>query len=287
MTRLTTLMTAALCLGAGASLAEETTLHALRDVMAPSCTLASDPLAHQMREGTLHEIPCRTTAHDVQSLLVLDTGDRLVPLVFAQPSFDLLGDGKGGLRPNRAAVPDISTLVLASSPVIHADSNRVDLSHRIAPGLAEGHLVHSYLVDDFGPRLIRAEIRLTGKDPVTLWPVPVSVMAEVGTAFDLDGFDAMQTPDWQVDDPSEVARLLGLDFPSEEGGRPRLEVEMVQYPQGISVTVVNRGWADDSVSGVAYRVLMVPRDGAWEVTGLGRANICWRGPARVTTRRCH
>lgn len=287
MTRLTALLTAALTLGPGASNAEEVSLHLLRDVMAQGhCTLPFDPVAHEMPDLTVHEIPCRTTAHDVLSLLVAETAAGWMPLYFAQPSFDLRTDAEGRLFPVRDGQPTISTLALVSSPVIRAEANRVDLTHRIAPGLADAHLKHSYIVDEFGPQLTEAEVHQTGQAPLTLWPREPSVLEELGASFDLEGFEVQPTPDWVMSDPSQIATHLALDFPSVEEGRPRLEITLQQRGAQLTANVVNRGWADDSVSGVAYRVLMEQKGETWAVTGLGRANVCYRGPEVVTDGRC-
>lgn len=287
MTRLTALMTAALALSAGAGLAQDVTLEMIREVMAPGqCSQPFKATAHEMQGMTVHEIACRDTAHDTLRLLVARTEDGWLPLYFADPSFDLRADAEGRLRVSRGGAPVITTSGLVSSPVIRAGSNRIDLTHRIAPGLGEGHLTHSYVVDEYGPRLFRAELSQDGYPPVSVWPGAPSPLDELGDSFDLDGFTVLPTPDWVLNDPRKIAEHFELDFPSVEEGRPRLEVTLRQRGDRITANVVNRGWPDDSVSGVAYRVLLEQQGESWTVTGLGSANVCSRGRTVVTSGRC-
>lgn len=287
MTRLTAALTAALTLSASAGLAQDVTLEMMREVMAPGqCSQPFKSKAHEMPGITVHEVSCRDTAHDMLSVLVAETEDGWLPLYFADPSFQLRSDAEGRLMAPRGGAPVITTSGLVSSPVFATGTNRIDLTHRIAPGLGEGHLIHRYVVDEYGPRLIRAELSQDGYPPVSLWPYESSPLNEMGASFDLDGFTVQPTPDWVLSDPSRIADHFELDFPSVEEGRPRLEVALLQHGDRITANVVNRGWPDDSVSGVAYRVLMEQQGENWAVTGLGRAQVCSRGDKVVTAGSC-
>ncbi len=90
----------------------------------------------------------------------------------------------------------------------------------------------------------------------------------------------------QAPSPLSLLEQLTTGFPSNEEGRPKLDIQMVQDGSRITVNVIETGWPDDSVAGQATRVLMEEIDGQWTITGIGRMRICARGEMRYTSGLC-
>ncbi|MFZ7092301.1 hypothetical protein [Primorskyibacter sp. 2E233] len=281
-------LTIAAILSAGlAHAAEDDALLALRDALAPGeCSLPGDVISQPFGNGVLHQMPCRTTFADELSVMVFEIDGRLMPLSFAQPSFEF-DYGPDELinwsRPNLGA---IHSSPLLSSGFVRPEEMLIESASRIAPGMGEGAFVYRYAVSEWGAALESAAVSLDSGE-VTIWPPQrPSILEELGLSFDLNGFDVLASPDWSLKTPREIVAMLDVDFPSLEEGRPRMQVAMEQSGDKVAANVLDFGWADDSVAGQVYRVLMEKRGDEWAVTELGRANVCQRGTPQVTTGRC-
>ena len=288
MPRLPALALCLAALSAPAGAAELSELIAMRDAAAPGeCALEEAASSQPFSGGTLHAVPCRPTAQDMLSVLILERDGTLQPLFFAQPDFQFQYATDGTLDWANPSWGGVLVSPVVSSFEADDATGRITMSAPIAPGLGQGAFVHDYAFDDFGVTLETARVSFDGGREVQLWPPAApSVLEEIGVAHSLDGFTKEPTPDTVLASPLDVAQVVSPDFPSEEEGRPRLEISMEQRGDAVAVTLLDRGWADDSVEGKAWRVLMAREAEGWRVTGLGSANICGRGGARVTTGLC-
>ena len=280
------LLLAALAAPAGA--AEPSDLIAMRDAAAPGeCSGEEAAQSQPFSGGTLHAVPCRPTAHDLLSVLVLERDGILQPLFFANPDFQLDYAADGALDWGRARVDGILVSPVVSQFEADDSTGTITVSARIAPGVGEGAFVHTYVLEDFGVTLHSAYVSLDGDREIPLWPpAGPGLLDEIGVSHDLEGFTEEPTPDALLDTPLQAAEVLEVFFPSDEEGRPRLDLSMEQQGDAVALTLLDHGWADDSVAGKAWRVLMAREGSGWRVTGLGSANICWRGSPRVTTGLC-
>ncbi|QDC10663.1 hypothetical protein FHY55_16115 [Oceanicola sp. D3] len=281
--------TLCLCLAAApAGAAGPSDLTALRDAAAPGeCTADGPARSQPFAGGTLHAVPCRATAHDQLSVLILEREGTLQPLFFANPDFQFQYAADGALDWRNPQWGGVLVSPVVSTFNADATTGTITVSSMIAPGLGQGAFVYEHALGDFGVTLERAVASFDSGEEVVLWPPAApSLMEEIGLAHSLDGFTEEPAPDTLLTDPLDIAGVIRPDFPSAEEGRPRLALSFEQRGDRIAANLLDHGWADDSVAGRAWRVLMV-RDGAgWRITGLGSANICGRGGARVTTGLC-
>jgi hypothetical protein len=228
-------------------------------------------------------------------VIVYDEGGILTPLFFPTPGFSFEPAPKTSGRPShRVKTGRMTVSPLVSSPDIQPNFRVISSTQRIAPGIGDGIISHSYQVNDARPELLDAYVDIDGQDRVWL-SLPESpyenankgpVMTELGLSFDLDGFAMLDTPALTLDDPKQISSHLDLFFPTQEEGRPQIEIAMQQTGDQIAATILSSGWADDSVSGRAYRVLMQQRGAEWTVTGMGALNVCYRGEARLSQGSC-
>ena len=134
------------------------------------------------------------------------------------------------------------------------------------------------------PRL-RAALALAA----TLCALPAMAQAEgPELTFDLDGFAAIETTTDKAMRPLDLIATLPLTFPThpDEEGRPAFSAHMIQNGKRLAAQVSETGYADDSVDGVVYRVLMEKSGDGWTMTGLGRMWICRRGDQRYSQTAC-
>ncbi|SMX45727.1 hypothetical protein [Pelagimonas varians] len=282
--------------GAAAQAADADALFDLRETIAPQeCSLPPEIESQPFDAGTLHKIPCRATFSDLVYVMVYDEGGILTPLFFPIPGFSFVPTSQTSGRPShRVKTGRMTVSPLVSSPDVQPDFRVISSSQRIAPGSGDGRISHSYQVNDTRPELLDAFVDLDGQDRVWLWmpespyetPKQGALMTELGLSFDLDGFTVLETPALTLEDPKQISSHLNLYFPTQEEGRPQIETAMQQTGDQIAATILSSGWADDSVSGRAYRVLMQQRGAQWTVTGLGALNVCYRGDARLSQGPC-
>ncbi|MFY0634981.1 MAG: hypothetical protein JXQ91_14305 [Vannielia sp.] len=269
--------------------ADDAALLALRNAVAPGECSGEEPARTQpFSGGTLHALPCRTTAHDSLSVLVLERDGTLQPLFFANPELQFDYTADGALDWQAPGFGGISVSPVVSSFTADDTTGQITISERLAPGLGEGHFTYTHALEDWGMTLHSVAIGFDGGDHIPLWPPTAAepdLMEELGLAHTLDGFTPEPLPTQTFARPADVAALLASDFPSMEEGRPRLEIAMEQQGERIAMTLLDHGWADDSQRGKAWRVLMEQDGDAWRVTALGSLNICWRGQ-RVKSGLC-
>ncbi|WGW05017.1 hypothetical protein [Tropicibacter oceani] len=280
----------ALSVGAKAGAADQAALFALRDALAPGeCTMTQGLTSQPFGDGVLHRVPCRMGFADQLSVMILERGGALVPLLFTEPTFDFDYGPDDQIDWAHPRIGDVFSSALISSAQVQPMTGTIESSTRIAPGVGEGAFVYRYEISEWGAVLTEAALVLDSGQQIALWPPrPPSILDELGLAHDLQGFEAQQTPDWTLPDPGGIVALLALGFPSQDQaeGRPRLLLEMAQEGTRIAANVLETGWADDSVAGQVFRVLLEQAGDGWVVTGLGRATVCWRGSPRVTTGAC-
>ncbi len=279
------ILIASMAMATSAQAAETDVLFALRDAVAPGfCSAEEPPVSYGLTGGTLHEVPCATTAHDTLSVFIWEAEGHLRPLFF--PSARVTGPK--GDTPNWSAqeVQSFSAEALASSPVIEGDS--ITLLHRVPPGLGDGYLVHDYMLQDGQPLVTRVSYAFAIGYDVALWPASARPDRLPPVPFDLDGFAEVEVPTGTHAVPWDVLQDLTMFFPAhpEEEGRPRMTVQMTQYGAQLALEVEEKGWADDSVAGQAYRVLIERVEAGWQVARIGKVNLCSRGEARKSAGKC-
>ncbi len=281
-----------------AQAAEDDALRVLRSAIAPSeCSDKADIISQSFGEGQLHQISCRATFADLVYVMVYEVDGDLTPLFFPTHEFTLEPDTKTGGKPYRVHRGRIVATPLVTSPEIHAGFRVISTRQRIAPGIADGQISHSYQINHAGPELLDAYVDIETEERIWLWPpqdpadqsAGASLLEQLGADYELEGFAPLDTPALTLKDPREIAEHLDLDFPNTqagEEGRARIEIAMHQLGTKVSATILSRGWADDSVEGRAFRVLMEQRGDVWAVTALGAANLCYRGETRVSQSNC-
>lgn len=275
-------------LAAPAGAAELSELLALRDAAAPGeCAGRDAPRSRPFAGGTLHAMPCRPTAHDALSVLLLERDGSLQPLFFANPDFRFDYAADGTLNWGEAQVGGITVSPVVSQFAADDATGTLTVSSRIAPGLGDGAFVSTHVLEDWGVTLHSAMVSLDSGAEFALWPpAGPGLMQELGGLAALDGFTPHPTPDALLARPAEALALLEVHFPTEEEGRPRMDMALTQSGAQITLTVADHGWADDSVAGRAWRVLMQREGGGWRISGLGSLTICGRGETRLTTGLC-
>lgn len=270
--------------------ADTDTLMSLRDAIAPQeCSLSEDIESQPFGSGTLYQIPCRATIADMLYVMILETETGLTPLFFPLFGTSLEADPDTGGAPFQMQTGRIGVTPIISSPDIRADVRTISTRERIAPGVADGHFSTSYQVNGFGPELLDAYVDIQGQDRMWIWPIimpPKDLHQEIGLSHDLGVFRPLDTPQITLVDPKTIATHLDLDFPSVEEGHPYIDIKIEQEGNSLAANVISAGWADDSVAGEVFRVLMEKHGDLWRVTGLGVLTICGRGDKRLTDGRC-
>ena len=274
----------------GAHAATEPELLAIRDAIAQGECVTDAPIRSFQNElGTVHVLPCRMTAFDEVSMLILEHKGALIPMFFPQVQVEPGFDDLGNITWADTTVTGISSSALVTSIETNEDSVHVRTGSRIPPGLGSGHLSTSYGLTPDGPRLDHSSVELDGPEYYGFWPPKTrSATPELTLAHDLVGFNEQETPDFRAATPLAVIDMIETGFPTDglEGGRPRLDITMSEEGASIAANLIETGWADDSVSGQVFRVLIARDGGEWRLTGLGHAWVCWRGERRVTTDLC-
>lgn len=260
-------------------------LFELRDRLLPGeCAMEGKTAAHSMNWGTLHAVPCRFTPQDVVMVFVWEGGDGLRPVSFPVAELDIpsVDDPDWSLQ----EVTMFSSTTLASSPVVEGE--KITLSHRVAPGLGEGYILHRYRMENGNAVLTRVAFSFAPGYEYALWPANARPDRLPPVPLDLIGYSEM-TVDTQIyTNPLEVVAGLKIDFPAhpEEGGFPRMNIQMTQRDGDLAMEIEEKGWADDSVAGQVFRVLMQAVDGGWRVTRMGKANLCVRGDLPKSAQPC-
>ncbi len=275
----------AMALAAPASAASVQDLTTLRDAIFPGqCPTDIAISAHEFDGGTLHQLSCGQTAQDSLANFIWESDDGLKPLFFPTAQLSDLGAD----RPNWGAMEltEFAATAMASSPVV--EGNQITLSHRVAPGVGGGVLLHRYDLREGTPILESVSFSYGGVYDVALWPDSARADRLPPVPFTMQGYGEVTVDFGTYQNPLDVVGDLSIYFPAhpEEEGAPRMTVQMTQRSDTLAMEIEEKGWADDSVSGQAYRVLMQHSEAGWRVTGVGKANLCYRGKQRKTAGRC-
>lgn len=277
--------TLALTIASPALAADDAQLFALRDVLLPGvCTADGATATHPMDGGVLHALPCRSTPRDVLTVFVWESDDGLRPALF--PVAQITDPGADARNWSAQEITNFASTALASSPEVEGD--RITLSHRVAPGVGNGYLVHRYRMQDGQPVLSRVSYSFARGYETPLWPARDRHDRLPPVPFDIDGHADVTRDLGPFENPLDIVAELGITFPTDpdEEGRTRMTIQMTQNSDALAMQIEERGWADDSVSGQAFRVLMRLLDKGWQVTRIGKVQICARGEVRRTPGRC-
>ena len=278
-------------LGIGpAQAADPADLYALRDAMVPdTCTSDAVISTHQTETGQIHVIPCAPTAQSRMDMVVMERGGTLIPLTFATPLVTPSRDALGNISWDETTLTGFSATVLVSEPEIAAQASLIRTYSPIPPGLGGGHITDTYRLDPQGPTHESSIAETDAGGYHLLWPAyPAPAQVDLTLEHNLNGFNVREVPDLSGPTPLAVLDQIDVGFPTdgEEGGRPGLSLELSETGAKIAVNLTESGWADDSVKGQVYRVLMERKGDGWRVTGLGHAWLCYRGEKSVTTDAC-
>ena len=105
-------------------------------------------------------------------------------------------------------------------------------------------------------------------------------LAEVSPATPVaDDFAPLSTPTMSFGSPLSAAQYFARFEPETDEGAPSLDLT-VRTSDGESeyvMIVSSEGYADDSVRGEQWRIVVTRIEGGWKVTEAGRRFKCWRG----------
>lgn len=260
----------------------------LRDTLAAGpCPDLGPAQAHQVAQGTLHQMRCRNLAMEILDVFALETPDGVrvlqFPTINLRPGTSLAGTADWA----KTQMLGILTVPSIPSPVVMAEANVLRSGHRIAPGVGTGHLVSTYRLEESGPVL---ESVILAEDDGTLraiWPKPRVASDPRTVADNLDGFGVLDAARFDSGSLFDILAQVQTDFPGlGEEGQPGLEIDTTRHGTSLAVEVRETGWADDSVSGRATRLLLAQAGDGWSVTQAGTAWICARGDVRLSAGPC-
>ena len=256
-------------------------------VLADQCSEVGSMQSHDLAVGKVHQIGCRDLPMGQMQVFVRETEAGLelmrFPGIQYRPGKDQIG---------QVDWAQVQYLGLESTPQVGAGQVMAEAgifrnSLPVAAGLGGGRIDATYRFEASGPVLERLEFVSDTGDFHPIWPQPDADEIHRRVPNSVSGFDtdAPSRPD--TGSLFEILGQLEIGFPETvPEGRPNLTIEAAQYGDRLAVEVQETGWADDSVSGRAVRLLLDREGERWAVSDMGRAWICYRGEVRFSAGPC-